>query len=693
MASEEATWSISLGGDVKEVSEDAAKALEEMRQRANQAEEAIKRGSAALRGLRGSSDEVKTAKEKLKAQIDAERTAFSSSNLEILKQGSSLKALNERTAQHQKEARATELAQLKAAEAAKRDADQSEGLNMGLLKLLGVSRETRMKINELGSGFTAAELASAGLVAGSLALVGALVGVGYAAASAATSLVKFTIAGADTNKQLQLSRQWIAGSAEDSARMGDQIDRLRQKIPLTTEELSKLYAQTRAGLDGTRVSGQGILDVVEGVGTASGAGASAAAAKIDEIIRRGAAFGRTGINIGMGPLARAGGELAGTGLKSEDVTDALAEDMNISVEKAAAMLRRGVVPIGAAAKALREAAEKDFGQINLAKMATADAITNKWHDDLIALTRGAVPGLQSFWEEVGKIESVFSTTTTSGYALKQIVSSLGTSLGIVSKRDGPELQTFLRLAILEATKLNNAFLRLELQYFKTFPKKDFSAVKVFEAIRDVVKEIALDMETIATMYGQVKGIVETAEKPTDKLLSLVPQSVKDAASSVNPFAAAGSLPGALAKSFGSAPAVRQPLAVQRDEPPPTFGPPVLASQGTTRQPLSLVRDRPVAVAPAHAAGGTVVQPAPGEAFASVAPGETIVPRGGFGGARGGGASSITIPINLTIQVNAHGTHAKEVAAAIQASSFLADLEHAIATVLKGQGIPTQTEAA
>jgi hypothetical protein len=670
----EETWSISLAGDVKEVSEEAAKALEEMRQRANQAEEAIRRGSAALRGLRGSSDEVKTAKEKLKAQIDAERTAFSSSNLEILKQGSSLKALNERTAQHQKEARATELAQLKAAEAAKRDADQSEGLNMGLLKLLGVSRETRMKINELGSGFTAAELASAGLVAGSLALVGALVGVGYAATSAATSLIKFTIAGADTNKQLQLSRQWIAGSAEDSSRMGDQIDRLRQKIPLTTEELSKLYAQTRAGLDGTRVSGQGILDVVEGVGTASGAGASAAAAKIDEIIRRGAAFGRTGINIGMGPLARAGGELAGTGLKSEDVTDALAKDMNISVEKAAAMLRRGVVPIGAAARALREAAEKNFGQINLAKMATADAITNKWHDDLIALTRGAVPGLQSFWSEVGKIESVFSTTTTSGYALKQIVSSLGTSLGIVSKRDGPELQTFLRLAVLEATKLNNVLLKLELQYLKTFKGKDFDATDMFRRVSNVVKEIVLDVGTIVEMMEQADTIVGKVAK----------------------FVSGGALSSPFDRpdeDDGASGPVRQPLSVVRDTSPAPYGPPALASQGTTRQPLSVVRDRPVAVATAHATGGTVMQPAPGEAFASVAPGETIVPRGGFGGTRGGGVSSITIPINLTIQVNAHGTHAKEVAAAIQASSFIADLEHAIATVLKGQGIPTQTEAA
>jgi hypothetical protein len=680
----EETWSISLAGDVKEVSEEAAKALEELRARANVAEEAIKRGSAALRGLRGSSDEVKTAKDKLKASLDAERTAFSSANLEILKQGSNLKALNERTAQHQKEARATELAQLKAAEAAKRDADQSEGLNMGLLKLLGVSREARMKINELGSGFTAAELAQAGLVAGSLALVGALVGVAYAAEKGATSLVKFTVAGADTVKNLQLSRQWIAGSAEDSARMGDQIDRLRQKIPLTTEELSKLYATTRAGLDGTRVSGQGILDVVEGVGQASAAGATAAAAKIDEIIKRGAAAGRTGINVGIGPLARTGGELAGTGLKAEDITGSLAKDLGISVQKAAEMLRRGVVPIGAAAKALREAAEKDFGEINLSKMQTADAITNKWHDDLIALTRGAVPGLQSFWAEMGRIENLFSTTTTSGYALKEIVTGIGVSLGIVSKKEGPQIETLIRLIILEATKLSNSFKEVELQYLRTFPKKgDFSAVKVFEAIRDVVKEIALDMRTIATMYDQLKGVVETAEKPTEKLLSFVPKVVRDAASEAfNPVSVAKQIPGAAARAFETPAApVRQPLAIERDTPAVPFGPP------SVRQPLSFAR------APAHATGGTVMQPAPGEVMASVAPGEVIVPRGGFQGGERGKSQPQTVQVNITLRVEAHSAHAKDIAHAVTSSSFIADLEHALSTILKGNGIPSQADAA
>ena len=46
-----------------------------------------------------------------------------------------------------------------------------------------------------------------------------------------------------------------------------------------------------------------------------------------------------------------------------------------------------------------------------------------------------------------------------------------------------------------------------------------------------------------------------------------------------------------------------------------------------------------ATANANAVGGTVLNPAPGEVLASVAPGETIVPKGGF---KGSGGSSYTV---------------------------------------------------
>jgi hypothetical protein len=57
-------------------------------------------------------------------------------------------------------------------------------------------------------------------------------------------------------------------------------------------------------------------------------------------------------------------------------------------------------------------------------------------------------------------------------------------------------------------------------------------------------------------------------------------------------------------------------------------------------------------APPNAVGGTVLKPPAGEAFASVAPGEVIVPKGGFSG--GGGSPSV----NQTFQVGVDANFAK-----------------------------------
>jgi hypothetical protein len=616
MSDNEATYSINLGGDAATVSKSVAEALEEMRQKANAAEEAIKNGSKALRAMRGSSDEVKEAKAKLKASLDAEKMAFSNANLEILKQGASLNALN----------RATDASKAK-----------HEGLNQGLLKLLGVSREARMKISELGSGFSSAELASAGLVAGSLALVGALAAITYGAASAAVSLGRFILVGADANRSLALSRQWIAGSAEDSARMGDQIDRIRQKVPLTTEELSKLYVKTRAGFDGARVSGEAIKNTVEALAQATGAGADAAASKIDQILSRGKLAGRIGIN---GPNAsNPTGELAGSGLKFGDVGQALADEMHVSLAKAEGMLRSYRVPIEAGAAALRKASEKAFGDINLEKMTTADALTKKWGDDLKNLTRGL--DLSALWKGIARIENVFSTSTTSGYALKQIVGTIGKQLGLVGTKEAPIVETALRLVILQASKMRVMFLQAAIAW-KEAGKGDL-----------LVEKLKTAYETAKSVYDVMSKIVEVAGKVSEYSYSTV--APQDAAqeqaakylANANPLNSVVSAAGA---AFN-------------------YGKGEVSSKTVT--------------APAHAAGGLVMQPAPGEAFASVAPGERIIPRGGDTRRSGG----VSLQVQLTVQVNAASAAGKDVAQAIKSSSLLEDFASALQDALQGAGVP------
>lgn len=73
----------------------------------------------------------------------------------------------------------------------------------------------------------------------------------------------------------------------------------------------------------------------------------------------------------------------------------------------------------------------------------------------------------------------------------------------------------------------------------------------------------------------------------------------------------------------------------------------------------------IARAPAHAAGGTVMQPAAGEVFASVAPGEKIVPAGG-----GGGGVHID-----HLELNVSAPHGVTDAAAVSAHALATALEH------------------
>ena len=79
------------------------------------------------------------------------------------------------------------------------------------------------------------------------------------------------------------------------------------------------------------------------------------------------------------------------------------------------------------------------------------------------------------------------------------------------------------------------------------------------------------------------------------------------------------------------------------------------ANGGRRSPTSVVRDQ------AHATGGVVGAPAPGEYFASVAPGERIVPRDAPSNDNAGGGVTIQ---HLELHVTApHGvTHANEVSA-------------------------------
>ena len=94
---------------------------------------------------------------------------------------------------------------------------------------------------------------------------------------------------------------------------------------------------------------------------------------------------------------------------------------------------------------------------------------------------------------------------------------------------------------------------------------------------------------------------------------------------------------------------------------------------------------PITPMPGHADGGTVLQPAPGEVLASVAPGEVIVPRGSAPG--GGGGKTVHVggvQIHLTVQ----GHLDKDVQRQIESLST-----HALEDAFERVALELATEAA
>ena len=264
--------------------------------------------------------------------------------------------------------------------------------------------------------------------------------------------------------------------AEDTARMGDQIDKLRQKIPLTTDEFSKLYASTRASFDGSLASGKDILGLVTAIGSATGAGAEAAAAKVKEIAERSKNFGRVTINQGTRPVVGKG-ELAGTGLDANAFAESVSKTLNVPLERAKTILRTTGVDMATYAKAAVFATNKAFGEINASKMLSLDSISKRLRDDFSALTKGV--NLEPFLKGLDRIEKLFTTSTTSGYALKVVFTTIGNAFGDIAGKGAPLLET----AILELVKLSNEFLRAEIFIKKTFGKGTAAGA---EHMRDVV---------------------------------------------------------------------------------------------------------------------------------------------------------------------------------------------------------------
>ena len=219
---------------------------------------------------------------------------------------------------------------------------------------------------------------------------------------------------------------------------------------------------------------------------------------------------------------------------------------------------------------------------------------------------------------LSRIANLFSTTTITGKVLQSIITSMGKLLGSgLSDSEGIAKHLFL--------VLENSFLKLALGILhnRAMLVGMWDAAKASaQGFIDVMGAAISGLGTMLRLAGSVRAGV-------DKLAGGI----------------ANAIPESAIKSLG------------------------LGGQTSTL------------VAPAHADGGTVMQPAPGEAFASVAPGETIIPRGG---GMSGGKADIKIHFNIS---GSGGTEPKNISKELSEPGFLALLTKTIEDACRQAGIP------
>lgn len=663
-----ATYSIRFDSNAKEIGSEGADSLDALKGAVVRSQDSVRTLSAAMKGLKGSSDEVKSARESLKGQLEAEKGAITSNTLALLKQGTSIEQLAQKEKAAAAAAAKFKAEQEKAAAKVQASVSAAGGPVAALRDRIKTLSEA-MSTNEGRSALFAKGLASmvsvAAMAAAAVVALGAALGAGLVALSA------WVVETANAQRNLALLREAWTGSATGAQHLGNQIDALAKKIPTPKAELNELAGSLVRALSGTRISGQGIVDTFQAVATAASAMGQQAGAAIEDIIKRSAQFGRVQIN----PF-----ELRGTGLKFGDVAGQLAKDLGVGVQQAQLALLQGRVKVDDAAKALREALEKRFGNVNSKKMLSLDVSFQRFKEKLQGLTSGV--SFEGLLRSVSKLVDLFDTSTITGKNLKVIVTAVGNLLGVGFEGQLPKLKDLFLGAELVALKfligVKKVQRSLEDLLGKNWDGKLLSSL--FDTGTTTARGFAHEIDGVTS---KVEGVVQkardfsTAWSGAGDKIQASWEGFKDLGARVVDGLIAGIQAGAqrvkdavtglaanVKSAFASALGIHSPSLVFEG-----YGKNTAAGyqRGVDR-------------------GAPKAQDAV-ERMVPRAPAAAVAPAGGGGGKA---PAARMPPIQVTVHVDARGA-TQDAVNKLSSPVFLKDLTRALEEALTMQGLPMQTE--
>lgn len=471
---EQAKFSVVLDDQVSDPADEAARAVEALRERMASGERSVKEMSAALRRLKGSSEEVTKAKEQLKAKINAEKDSLSASQLAMLKMADTTKKATEKT---------KELAKQKGVAKEKSESLKHSTKNLG-------GELDKLK-EQTGEGSAAMEKL-AGVLSG--AILGAIAAAGAAIVGLAYGLARFITLGANAARSTNLMREAFGGSAANGAALGSQIDLLARKVPTAKKELDALAGSLlKSGLEG-----QTFVDALNAISQANAALGDDAGGKLRELLERGKITKRFSIQ----GLGNGFDELQGTGIQRDDVAAELAKSLKVSISEARAALAEGRVKLGDGAAAMRAAIEKKFGGLNLRKMLDLNVMSEKLKERFDSLTNKVdiEPLLRGF----AKLGEIFDENTVTGASLKQLVTIMGDGFAKAVEASAPVVKKFIQGLIIGALQAGIAFLQL-----RNYLRRTFGDSEVLKNI-DLLQTALLTGKVVVTAFALGVGALVAA---------------------------------------------------------------------------------------------------------------------------------------------------------------------------------------
>lgn len=272
-----------------------------------------------------------------------------------------------------------------------------------------------------------------GVVMALVAALGALaVGVGVAA----LALTKYAFGAADAARSSRLFSEAALGSAK----AGDELEAVVSQMSNVAPGLSTKLKDIGRSLAEVHIRGRDAQRVLTTFGIVATAAGEQAAGSIKGIAETSRMAGRLilGVRDRFGEFA----SLKGTGVKAADIYAAVAKSMRTSIPEAKRAVEAGLVPFKKGMEALELAAQTKLGGIAAKQVMGLSAQAEKLRENIAKLFAGA--NIEKFLSGLKLVTDLFDTNTVTGYVLREVFTSVFTSIANLSAKVFPYVKAAIQ---------------------------------------------------------------------------------------------------------------------------------------------------------------------------------------------------------------------------------------------------------